>query len=144
MLEKSKAVTLTPQRRAAFVRLSIVRYLTDLNQLLLKGQSYDEPAPTSHSDDKLAALVSFGLKHASSPLRNLTPLQAKLITKDATGRYSRDLRLSSTWSDNEVQSRRTRRVTSAMIRKDAGLGKTAYEREMLAARNQVMVNMGLA
>jgi hypothetical protein len=31
-----------------------------------------------------------------------------------------------------------------MIRKDAGLGKTAYEREMVAARNQVMVNMGLA
>jgi len=136
--------TLSRQRTASFLRAYIVRYLTDLNQHMIKGQTYDEASHTAHNDDKLADLVQFGLSRPSSPFTGLTPIQAKLIVLDATGRYSPNLRRSSTWSDNDVVSRQTRRVTSAMIRQTTDLSKGAYEREMATARQVVAVNAGLA
>ena len=143
MLSSAHASRLSPQRRASAIRAYIVRYLTDLNQHMIKGQSYDEQSTRTHSDDRLAELVQFGLSRPASPFVNLTPLQARLITLDATGRYSPSMNKSSTWSDNDVASRLTRRVTSAQIRQRVGLSKGMYEREMMAARRQVMSNMGV-
>lgn len=138
------------QNRASIIRTYIVDYLTDLNQHMLKGQTYDEACVTAHNDDKLATLVQFGLSRPSSPYAGLTPLQAKLITLDATARYSPDMRRSSSFSDNDVQSRQTRRVTSKMIRQTvtmddgSSLPKGVYEREMATARLVVAANVGLS
>ena len=144
MLDSSRLSRLSPQRRASFIRETIVRYLTKLNQLLPGSQSYDEPVESTHSDGRLAALVDFGLSNSGSPFAGLTPTQANLIVMDATGRYSKDLRHSSTWHDEHVASRMTRHITTDMIRKQTGLSRSEYEREMITARRTILANLGAA
>lgn len=93
MLSSAHASRLSPQRRASAIRAYIVRYLTDLNQHMIKGQSYDEQSTHAHSDDRLAELVQFGLCRLRWSLPMVRPGThggREDITVDASLGYFRD------------------------------------------------------